>query len=193
MSQTKSNFRTIPIFVNVEKAAIVDENLPAEPVTVMSQLPAVFCGETVIFCFHLIDSAGNPVPVEQNDSFELSIDVDFLHDNDPLMAYSGTDNVNLEGDWNEAIAEEGQFSMRVSCHTGSFLEKIGTRESVPVWLELRRYHDSGAMSELLRYQIKAKNVIHWNEDEPEEGNVTYYTAAQIDSIIADLQKNLIQS
>ena len=105
MSQNQSNFRKIPVFVNVEKAAIVEQDSPSEPVTGMDFLPAVFCGETVIICFHLMDSRGNVVPITGNDRFELSIDADFVHNDDPLMAYSGSDKMNMPGDWDEAAAE----------------------------------------------------------------------------------------
>ncbi len=184
------NYRNIPVYVNVENASIVENEQPYEAVSRTDQLPSVFCGETVIFHFYLIDSEGHPVPVEQNDQFELSIDADFIHENDTLMAYSGHDMVNLPGDWDGASADAGQLAVRVSCNTDTFVSKLGGTESMNVWLELRRFHGSEHMSELLCYRIRAKNVVHLTENQPDPSDVNYYTASQVDAKIASLAASI---
>lgn len=178
-----SEYRKIFLSVNPELASIVDPAVPDTSVSSINFIPAVYNGETVVFCIGFIDSEGKSVAIPESDIFELSIDCNFAHDSDPLMAYSRI--VNEDADWDQADYEEGKISIRVTCATSSFNEKLASAERISAWLEIKKIAGvSGKTSVMLLTPVIARNVIRLNEDAPEAASVDYYTAAETDALIA---------
>lgn len=180
-----AEYRKIFLTVNPELASVVDPETPEIAANGINFIPSVYNGETVVFCVSFVNSNGVAVPLSEDDRFELSIDCNFIHDSDPLMAYSK--DVNMDSDWNEAELENGKISIRVTCATCAFNDKLNNNEKINSWLEIKKY--SGASAEasvMLLNIITAKNVIHLNEGMPEPATVDYYTAAQIDALVSNL-------
>jgi hypothetical protein len=189
-------FRKIFLFVNPDLAAPVPSDSPSTQIGLISKLPVYYFGETVIFCISLVDSQGNAVPYLNSDTFEMSVDNNFLH-NDDLMAHTegkadGTDDkVNVSGDWSDVSAANGKLSVRVDFNTVSYETKIGGSESIQVRTELKKF-DAGSENPAILFQSlsTARNVVNGGEGEPEEADPNYLTAAQTRALAADEAGNL---
>jgi len=183
-------FRKIFLFVNPDLAAPVPSDSPSTQLGLISKLPVYYFGETVIFCISLIDSQGNAVPYLTSDTFEMSVDNNFLH-NDDLMAHTegkadGTDSkVNVPGDWADVSAANGKLSVRVDFNTVSYETKIGGSEFIQVRTEIKKY-DAGSENPAILMQAlsTARNVVNGGEGEPEEADPNYLTAAQTRALAA---------
>lgn len=179
-----SDYRKIYLTVNPALASIVDPATPDTPAPVGVATPAVYYGETVVFCICFVDSTGQGVSLQNQDTFEVSADCNFLHGEDPLMAFSGPSMINLAGDWNQALPSAGKISARVNFCTESFAEKLSGTETLSAWLEIRKFNSAGNPSVMLQTRLAANNVIHAGEGTPTSSNPDYYTAAQTDALIA---------
>lgn len=183
-------FRKIFLFVNPDLAALVPSDSPSTQLGLISKLPVYYFGETVIFCISLVDSQGNAVPYLNSDTFEMSVDNNFLH-NDDLMAHTegkadGTGSkVNVPGDWAAVSAANGKLSVRVDFNTVSYETKIGGAEFIQVRTELKKF-DAGSEdpSILMQSLSTARNVVNGGEGEPEEADPNYLTAAQTRALAA---------
>ncbi len=177
-----AEYRKIFLSVNPELASIVDPATPDTAAASASFIPSVYNGETVIFCVSFIDSSGQSLPQSSGDVFELSIDCDFIHEDDPLMAYSTLSN--QPGDWEDASPEDGKISLRVPCSTIAFNEKLQDSESKKAWMEIKKISPgSSDVTVMLLASITAKNVLHLDESEPEPSDPLYYTRAQVDALL----------
>ena len=183
-------FRKIFLFVNPDLAAPVPSDSPSTQIGLISKLPVYYFGETVIFCISLVDSQGNAVPYLTSDTFEMSVDNNFRH-NDDLMAHTegkadGTDSkVNVPGDWAAVSAANGKFSVRVDFNTVSYETKIGGSEFIQVRTELKKFDAGSEDPAILMQSIStARNVVNGGEGEPEEADPNYLTAAQTRALAA---------
>lgn len=180
------SYKKILITVNAETGVIVDSSREAVR---DAFLPRLYYGEIVIVCVSFVDSLGVAYPLNESDLFELSIDKDFVHEvsgeDDPLMAYSANDMVDISGDWASISRIGGKISIRVDCLTEGFLQKIASEENIPVWIEIKRYIAGSAdPSEFLRNKIYAKNVVKTTEGTPASADPEYYNAVQVDALLA---------
>ena len=181
-----STFKKISLTVNAESGAFID---PADGSKLSTACLPDFClGETSILCLSFVDSDLNAYPFETNDSFELSIDKDFVHTvsgvEDPLMAYSANSMFNISGDWDSASLAAGKISVRINCNTTGFVSKIGFSESVMAWLEIKRYPAGlSDASIILRNKCVTRNSVKITEGEPSSASPDYYTALQINTLM----------
>ena len=181
------SYKKILITVNAETGVIVDSSREAVR---DAYLPQLYYGEIVIVCVSFVDSLGVAYPLNDTDLFELSIDKDFVHTitgggDDPLMAYSGNDMVDISGDWTSISRIGGKISIRVDCMTEGFLQKIASSENISAYIEAKRYIAGSAYpSELLRNKIYAKNVVKTTEGTPASADPEYYNAVQTDALLS---------
>jgi len=184
------SYKKILITVNAETGAIVDAADILNSIR-DAYRPKLYYGETVIFCISFIDATGAAYALNDTDLFEFSMDKDWIHGDDPLMAYSGNDMVDVSGDWTGISRTGGKISIRVDCLTEGFLEKIGSEENAPAYIEIKRYVSGSAYpSEFLRDKIYAKNVVKTDEGTPASADPEYYSAIQTDSLLtAKADKN----
>lgn len=192
-------FRKIFLFVNPDLAALVPSDSPSTQLGLISKLPVYYFGETVIFCISLVDSQGNAVPYLNSDTFEMSVDNNFMH-NDDLMAHTegkadGTDSkVNVPGDWAAVSAANGKLSVRVDFNTVSYETKIGGSEFIQVRTEIKKFDAGSEDPAILMQSIStARNVVNGGEGEPEEADPNYLTAAQTRALAAAEAGNLWKS
>jgi hypothetical protein len=189
-------FRKIFLYVNPDLAVLVPSDSPDTPIGLISKLPAYYFGETVIFCISLLDSDGNAVSYLASDTFEMSVDNNFLH-NDDLMAHTegkadGSDSkVNVPGDWADVSAANGKLSVRVDFNTVSYETKIGGSEFVQVRTELKKFDAGSEKPAILMQSLSmARNVVNGGEGEPTEADPNYLTAAQTRALAAAEAGNL---
>ncbi|OGV50910.1 MAG: hypothetical protein A2X49_05725 [Lentisphaerae bacterium GWF2_52_8] len=177
-------YRRIPLTVNLESGRLVD---PADGTPIASQyLPSFYYGEKLVLCVSFVDSSLAPSPLNESDLFELSLDSNFAHDDDPLMAYSDDTKIDIAGDWDDISRANGKISIRMDCLTTGFSQKLGSSEQVEAWFEIKRYiQGDSSPSVLLHNKCITKNVVHLNEGEPASANPLYYTATTIDSLLDD--------
>ena len=189
-----STFKKINLTVNAETGALIDPSDGAKLNT--ASLPDFCLGETSILCLSFVDSSLNAYPFAAEDSFELSIDKDFVHTvngvEDPLMAYSADSMFNLSGDWDSTSLAAGKISVRINCNTTGFVSKIGSSESVMAWIEIQRY-PAGLTdaSIILRNKCVTRNSVKAAEGSPASASPDYYTALQIDVLMTEAESRVL--
>ena len=126
--------------------------------------------------FQFVDEAGDPIPLGMTDVFTVAVDSNFIH-TDSLMAYSS--NVTV------ADADNGIIEAVIPCNTTGFESKLNGRERIQAWIEVARYEAGSADAEvMLQDTCSAYNRVQYNESEPQPDDPLYYTAAQIDALLA---------
>lgn len=185
-------YRKIPLTVNAETGSIIDPDTGLDAVDQKSLLPSFRYGESVVLCLSFVDSDLEAAPFDPSDTFECSVDSDYVHtvsgEEDPLMAYSDNSMVDVPGDWSETSRAGGKISMRLNCLTTGFLAKIASSESLDCILEVKHFFEGSVHSSvILQTKAVAKNVVHLDEGEPESADPDYYTALQTDSLLSAKQ------
>ncbi len=180
-----SNSSQIPIKVNVATGAIVDP-VDGSPLTQSALLPAFFYQSQQVLCVSFVDGDMNPYPLNATDLFECSLDNDFIHSSegvsDPLMAASGNEQVDIEGDWSGISRAEGRISIRLNCNTTGFQAKIGSSASIEGLLEIKRtLQGSSFSSVMLQSKAVCKNVVNPNGDPAEEEQSNFYSKSVSDA------------
>jgi len=189
-----STFKKINLTVNAETGALIDPLDGSKLGT--ANLPDFYLGETSVLCISFVDSDLNAYPFAIDDSFELSIDKDFVHTvngvEDPLMVYSGNSMFNISGDWESTALTNGKISARLNCNTVGFAQKIGNSESVLGWIEIKRY-PAGLTdaSIILRNKCVALNSVKASEGSPSSASPDYYTADQIDALMLEAESQVL--
>lgn len=182
-----STYRKIPLTVNIDTGYLID---PLDGARISNEkLPAFCYGETAILCLSFVDSELNAFSFNSDDLFEFAMDSDFVHESDgaedPLMAYSANDMVDISGDWASISRNDGNISIRIDCFTEGFLAKIDNDEEMDVWFEVKRYiSGSSYPSEILRDKGYARNVLKTTEGAPASADPEYYNAVQTDSLLS---------
>ena len=194
-SDPASTFRKISLVLRCsgKPELIIDPQAAgnADNVLPENDLPVLFLGETVIFCLTCVDEAGNAMVFDAGDSFVLSGDTNYEHDDDLLIYSAGSGAVNAAGDWSEASPANGKISIRAVCGSGNATSKIGTGEMCSVEMQLRRIPAGGtAFSVLMSRAFPLKNIILSGENEPAAASVGYYTAAQVDSLLSGIRTEI---
>jgi len=185
-----SNSNQIPITVNVATGAIVD---PADgsALTRGAELPNFFYKGQSVLCVSFVDADLAAYPLNDSDSFECSLDSDFVHsvdgETDPLMASSDSSMVDLDGDWSEISRASGKISIRINCNTTGFSSKIGSSSSIDGWLEIKRtVQGSEHSSVLLQSKAVCRNVVNPNNDPADEEQSNFYSKSLSDARYATI-------
>lgn len=189
-----STFKKISLTVNAETGSFIDPVDGSKLNT--ASLPDFCLGETSILCLSFVDSSLNAYVFESDDSFELALDKDFVHTvsgvEDPLMAYSNDSMFNISGDWDSASLAAGKISVRINCNTTGFVSKIASSESVMAWIEIKKYPSGlSDASIILRNKCITRNSVKVTEGSPSTASPDYYTALQIDALIAEAESRVL--
>lgn len=141
-----------------------------------SNRPELILGTDSIVRFQIVDSSGSPIPQNAADRYTVAVDKNFNH-SDSLMAF--TSDVTV------VDSENGILEAVIPCDTVEFKRKLSELERITVWIELARYSAGKSNPEiLLRDTCSALNRVQYGESEPKPSEVEYYTAAQVDALLA---------
>lgn len=156
-------------------------------------LPVLFLGETVIFCLTCLDQNGQAMCFSAGDSFSLSGDINFDHTDSLVIYASGSSSVNVAGDWSDADLTSGKISIRAVCGSSQSAGKLGTDEDRSVTVQVRRViSGSSDYSILMSQALTLKNIVQLNENAPAPAAVGYYTAEQVDSLLAGVMDEIYE-
>ena len=138
--------------------------------------PELILGINKTIRFQLVDEFGAPITLNPADVFTVAVDSNFIH-TDTLMVYS--DDVSV------VDADNGIIEAVIHCNSISFKNKLGENERLNVWMEIRRIEAGSSHEEIiLRDKCYALNSVQFDESAPSPSDPSYYTAAQIDSMLA---------
>ena len=144
--------------------------------------PVFFLGTEDVLDLYLM-SGGSPVALGATDTFTASLDKDFVHVvggvNDELMAYS-TDFAIID-------AAAGHVRITILFTADSFEIKLAGAASVSAYLEVKRLQVGKTTPAIvLQDTVTAKNCVQTTEGAPVAGAPDFYSAVQVDSLLAQL-------
>jgi len=181
------SYTRVEITVSSNSRTIVD--IETGVALALSQRPSFHYGEILVLCVSFIDANLAPYALDSGDTFECSLDSDFVHFlgspsvSDPLMAYAGNDAIDIAGDWDDIDRAQGKISIRLDCLTSGYLAKAGAKQVIPAYLEIRRFPvGTGRSTGMLLDTVEAYNSVHVGEAAPESADPEYRTAAEQASI-----------
>lgn len=117
---------------------------------------------------------------------------DAIEFDDPLMVYSPNSSFNVAGDWDDASYLMGKMSIRVFCNRDAFFDKLGTSDTISAFIEILKYASGSPYStKLLRDDTYCENTVKRYEGAPAPYNPLFYTAAQVDALLAEYQKLIL--
>lgn len=172
--------KQIPITVNIYTGTIMQPGDATKIATKDSDKPQFHYGDKVVLCVSFVDNDGEAVALGVADSFEASLDTNFLH-TDELMAYSANSQVDISGDWADIDRATGKISIRLDCETTGFAAKLSATQNIAPYLEIKRYVD-GDGATVCQHKIVGKNNVHLDEGTPTDADPDYRTATAQDSI-----------
>lgn len=164
------------LYVDVAlKKFVVQPGNRNHPLT--NEIAQVIANEETMLTFQLLNSDGMPFALNATDSFDCGGDTDFDHSNE-LMFYSPPEKCTV------VDAEQGILSVIVDSRTESFNQKCSSG-SVNMILQLRRYTAGDAIGKtVVQDDLLARATVIDNEGAPEPSTPGYYTAAQVDALLA---------
>lgn len=149
-------------------------NANGDPITSSQD---VFMNEILLVCctFMNADKAGIDL---SSGTFEFAADKDRKHTGGLMLYASGLTEVSGFSD-----PANGKIAFTVSANNSGFTEKLGVADALDMIAQITHLY-SGGQSTLAMFKIKAQNVVHLTQNEPESGAVGYYTAAQTDALFS---------
>lgn len=109
-------------------------------------------------------------------------DGDKLVVEDELMFYSGNDQVDISGDWDDIERASGKISIRIDATADAFKDKIESLISKDVYFEVRRYPLGGStLSTICHDMLTAENSIINTGDNPAVTNPQFLTQTSADA------------
>jgi hypothetical protein len=102
---------------------------------------------------------------------------------DPLMVFSTTSQIDLAGDWSEISRSDGRISIRYSCRTNAFRDKVGEVAGLQVgYIQINKYVQGEDTPTVMCYdKAQYKAVVYLNEGTNLADDTNVYTKAEADA------------
>lgn len=125
----------------------------------------------------MVAGVWTPQAFNATDGFQFGADTNFAHTDDLLFLSEGADVTIVD-------AATGTISVAVDCFTVAFLAKITTQDT-SAYLELKRLVSGESRPRIMMQDIcYCSPAVIDTEGDPEAGDQNYYSAAQVDALLA---------
>jgi len=178
-----ANFRKIFLYSNTASSSLVTSGNTQFPT---EQYPNAFLDEKLVLCITFFNPDGTAYQFSAGETFELTIDDNYLHTDDPMF-FASHEYFNIPGDWDEANINEGKLSIRVHCNTYTMVNKVGSSPTKEAMIQVKSYN-SGSSSVILHTKMNITNVLNRTGSSVPVDTEQYYTQIQSDSLFTKINK-----
>jgi hypothetical protein len=113
---------------------------------------------------------------------------------DELMFYSGNEQVDIAGDWDETDRSAGKISIRIDATADSFKEKINSLISEDAYFEIRRYPSGESTPSIICHDLlTVENSVINTGDNPAVTNPQFLTQTSADARYQQKDADAVES
>lgn len=149
--------RNIDIYFDVQRGILLTS---AGATLVDSQLPRIYYQEEPLVRLRLVNGSIS-VPytgLDASQVFSCAVAADLNHDSAP-MCRTGNTGINVSGDWTEASAVGGKFSVRINADTDEFDTTVDGKLNVRAYFEFKAYDSNGDLQFSALFVVSCFNLI----------------------------------